>query len=369
MDTRTGHRARTSFAALLLTGLLAASLAAHAVDPVPHAIAAATAAPSAAASAVTGAKGDHSRPDKKTDPGPLSTTPKGKPSDSHKAKPRTDRGISKDYVAPIAGDHDEDEQEVHNGESKNGTSTKQLLFHNNAAIQTSPRIYLVYWGSTWFTGGDPYGVANRLHYFYQGLGGSTYPNVLKQFSTATYKFTNPANQYQGWYQDKTAIPANPTKADVAAAAKRAALYFNDWSYNAQYIIAMPWGYVDTKSTQNSFCAWHDYTYVSGSNWVTFTSLPYIPYEDYLGRGCGKGKVNGTNGLLDGVTILASHEYAETVNDPGLNAWFDADGDENADKCSWTNLANRPLANGYSFPLQPYWSNEWRSTYGYGCYYS
>ena len=77
----------------------------------------------------------------------------------------------------------------------------------------------------------------------------------------------------------------------------------------------------------------------------------------------------SNGVLDGVTILASHEYAETVNDPQLNNWYDINGHENADKCSWVNLSNYTLTNGYVLPVQPYWSNAWRTTYGYGCYYS
>ena len=89
--------------------------------------------------------------------------------------------------------------------------------------------------------------------------------------------------------------------------------------------------------------------------MTYTSLPYVPYMDSTGRGCGANKVNsGTAGKLDGVT---------------LDGWYDADGSENGDKCSWTNLQNRTFANGYSFTVQPSWSNQWRNQYGYGCYHS
>ena len=194
--------------------------------------------------------------------------------------------------------------------------------------------------------------------------------MLKQFGSNYGSFTNPAGQYVGWMQDRTAVPAYPTKAQMAAAARRAATYFNDFSYNAQYVIATPWGVVDQYSTLKHYCAWHDFTAAGPSGgWVTYTSMPYMPYLDALGRGCGGGKVNGANGKLDGVTILASHEYGETVNDPGLNAWWDVDGDENGDKCSWVNLANYKLANGYSFPVQPMWSNQWRTQYGNGCLYS
>ncbi|MBA2380578.1 MAG: hypothetical protein H0V73_00570 [Chloroflexi bacterium] len=315
----------------------------------------------------TGAEGSGRSTPKASGSHAVSQTLKGKPPESAKAKRRTDGGTRKGYVAPKPG-NDEEEEEVQNGESKNGYSTKQLTYRGGA-VQTAPRIYLVFWGANWFSGGDPYGVANRLHYFYSGIGGSTYANVLKQFSSNYGSFTNPTGQYKGWLQDRTAIPAIPTKADVEAAARRAAKTVNDYNYNTQFVIAMPWGYVDKYSTDNSFCAWHNYTYATASNWVTYTSLPYIPYEDSLGRGCGKGWVNGANGTLDGVTILAAHEYAETVNDPSLNAWLDSDNSENGDKCSWTNVQNRQLANGYWFPVQPYWSNDWRTAYGYGCSYS
>ena len=169
--------------------------------------------------------------------------------------------------------------------------------------------------------------------------------------------------------DKTPVPSKPTMDQVAAAAVRAAKAVNDFSYNAQFVIATPWGVIDQYSTTVRGCAWHSWVYASGSSWVTYTSLPYTPYEDAYVFSCGKGTVNGTNGKLDGVTINAAHEYAESVNDPGLNAWGDADGAENADKCAWTNLANYTLANGYTFPVQPTWSNTWRTNLGYGCYYS
>jgi hypothetical protein len=174
-------------------------------------------------------------------------------------------------------------------------------------VQTTPRIYLVFWGSSWTTtAGDPYGVASRLHYLYQGLGGSSWANVLKQYSGTHGSFTNPSAQYEGWIRDTTPVPANPTRADIQAAVQRAADRERDYSVNAQ---------------------------------------------------------------LDGVTINAAHEYAESVTDPGLNGWTDSDGSENGDKCAWTNLGNRVLANGYAMAVQPTWSNQWRAQYGYGCYFS
>jgi serine protease len=261
------------------------------------------------------------------------------------------------------------DDDVDNEENSNPTSTKQLLYHSGA-VQTSPHVYLVFWGANWFSGGDPRGVANRLHYFYSGVSGSSWANVLKQYGSRYGSFTNPLGQYKGWIQDTTAIPAHPSQTDVARAVQRAAARIGDRTYNAQYVIAMPWGVVDQYSASGTrACAWHNYTYVNQTQWVTYTALPYTPYIDSLGYGCGTGRVNGSAGALDGVTINAGHEYAETVLDPSLSAWYDADGSENADKCSWKNLADRTFSNGKSFPVQPTWSNTYRTQYGNGCLYS
>jgi hypothetical protein len=260
------------------------------------------------------------------------------------------------------------DSEVDNEENSNPVSTRPLTYHAGA-VQTSPRIYLVFWGPTWFTTGDPKGVANRLHYFYSHVSGSGWANVLKQYGSNYGSFTNPLGQYKGWIQDTSPIPAHPTQADLAAATRRAEARIGDASYNAQYVIAMPWGVVDQYSASGTrACAWHSHTYVNQMQWVTFTALPYTPYIDALGYGCGTGWVNGSAGVLDGVTINAGHEYAETVNDPGANAWFDIDASENADKCSWKNLANRSLT-GMTFAVQPTWSNTYRTQYGNGCLYS
>jgi hypothetical protein len=300
---------------------------------------------------------------------PVSSTPMGAPPLSGQGRRQPDEG-NRAPNPPMP----KERPEGHNEEASSVSSTKPLIY-TYGAVQTAPKIYLVYWGPTWFTGGDPYGVANRLHYFYQGLGASTWANVLKQFATSYGSFTNPAGQYKGWHQDMTAVPAHPTSAQMALAARRAAIYFNDFSYNAQYVIATPYGVVDQLSngteTGKPGCGWHNFTYAGPSgHWVTYTSLPYAPYLYTLGLGCGYGSVNGAvNGKLDGVTITASHEYGESVNDPGLYAWRDVDGDENGDKCAWRNLANYKLTNGYSLPVQPLWSNLWRTQYGNGCLYS
>jgi hypothetical protein len=61
-----------------------------------------------------------------------------------------------------------------------------------------------------------------------------------------------------------------------------------------------------------------------------------------------------------VSVIA-HEIAEAASDPTLNAWYDANGNENADKCAWqfgsspTPTSNVQFADGSKFLLQTNWN--------------
>ena len=54
--------------------------------------------------------------------------------------------------------------------------------------------------------------------------------------------------------------------------------------------------------------------------------------------------NGNAGA-DGMASIIAHELEEAATDPDLNAWYDATGAENADKCAWTFGTEYTAANG------------------------
>src|SRR3954451_18043609 len=174
-----------------------------------------------------------------------SQTPKGLPPQSEHAHGRGSGDALVDHKPPPRNPNAR--HEVETGEGSNGTSTSLMTYHGGA-VQAAPNVYLIFWGSSWTgSSGDPYGVANRLHYMYQGLGGSTWANVLKQYGSNYGSFANPTGQYRGWLRDTSTVPASPSQADIAAVARRAASTMGDYSYNAQYVVALPWGRIDQVS--------------------------------------------------------------------------------------------------------------------------
>ncbi|MHB8585295.1 MAG: PKD domain-containing protein [Thermoplasmatota archaeon] len=240
------------------------------------------------------------------------------------------------------------------------SSSNNLVYHGGA-IQQAPKVYLVFWG---WHGLDPSGEAPDLIAFFSGIGGSAWANIQTQYYEQSGSYvTNPTGQLAGvWYDDET--PATGGYAVVPDAflgneALRAEAHFG-YNADANYIIATPHLQNDAQFGV-SYCAWHSAESDGNGNVIAYTDLPYMTDG---GTSCGQNFVNsGSAGTLDGVTMVAGHEYAETVTDPHPNSgWIDANGGETGDKCAWiapgssSGAANLTLSTG-SFAVQGLWSND------------
>lgn len=267
-----------------------------------------------------------------------------------------------------------------------GGSTSPLLSYHGGAVQTAPKVYLVFWGSQW-TGNDPAGMAPVVQNFLNGLYGSAdswststtqYCQGVASSSTncntasAANRISHPASTpLLGVLSDNTiTAPSHPKQRDLAAEAVRAAGIFKSqqggaFNPQAQFVIATAHNN-SASGFGSTYCAWHSSTSSTYGN-LAYTNLPYIPDA---GASCGANFVNPTGGALDGVTIVEGHEYAETVTDPFPNSgWLDAGGAENGDKCAWISSgqgksSNVTISTG-TFAVQSLWSNNFNNGTG-GC---
>src|SRR5262249_33586407 len=284
------------------------------------------------------------------------------------------------------------------------------------------RVYLVFFGSRWGTqstngkgdvtlSGDPSGEAPYLQEMFKGLGtgGEQWSGVTTQYcqgvsaGAQTCPATAPHVAYPHggalaptevptgappgvWVDERAASPARATGHQLAQEAIDAATHFGNTTAasnrDAQYVILSPTGThpdgFDTHTGQD-FCAWHDWNgdpTLSGGGAVrspngdiAFTNMPYVTDA---GVNCGANFVkSGSNRNLEGASIVAGHEYAETITDqnpPG--GWIDSGGEENADKCAWKKpgttggVALLTLPTG-TFAMQGTWANNANSGQG-GC---
>ena len=245
----------------------------------------------------------------------------------------------------------------------------------------TPKVYLVFYGSQWTSGGDPHGAATYLQNLFRGIGtgGEMWSGTMTQYcdgptvprgATTCNPGTTPHVRYPSagalagvWFDTAAPSPSSATITQLAQEAIRGAGHFGNTTAAAnryaQYVVVSPSGTHPDGFGSANFCAWHTYTTSSYGD-IAFTNMPYVTD---LGASCGENFVNsGSAGLLDGFSIVNGHEYAETVTDQNpAGGWTAPSGAENGDECAWISsgqgaAANVSMGNG-AYAMQSTWSND------------
>ena len=207
------------------------------------------------------------------------------------------------------------------------------LTYRNGPVQVKSRVYVIYWGFN-VSGSDPAGEQTYMNAFLNGVGGSSWMNIDHQYyeidGGLKHHIKNAVGQLKGTWVDSTAIPTNPTDAQIQAAAARGVAHFG-FKRDASYVVATSHGH-NSSGFGTQYCAYHG-DFISGANDVSYTNLPYIADA---GSSCGKNFINsGPAGNLDGVSIVEGHELAESQTDPQPpSGWYDSINGEIGDICAW-----------------------------------
>lgn len=236
-----------------------------------------------------------------------------------------------------------------------GTTSSGNLLYGGGPVQTTPHIFVVYWGPKWTTSDPEY---TTLNGFFNAIGGGGWINIDTQYyqtlgGVTTY-IGNPSGQLTSTWIDSSSVPNKPSSSQVGAEAQKAEQHFAAagyaYSVNNNYFVAIQSGN-DPTGFKTRWCAWHS----SESESEGTLSFTDFPYQSDAGTSCGAGSVNSP-GTYDGVSIVGGHEEAETQTDPQPSTgWVDSSGSEIGDKCAWIDLENNPNAGGY--PTQPLWDNK------------
>lgn len=181
-------------------------------------------------------------------PGPTTTTPQTSTVASESAASRSGSGVYNDgkhiLYPPVGQQH----------AARPGGSTTSNLIYNGGAVMTTPSIYVVYWG--WTT--DPSNEQSILESFLNGVGGSSWMNIVTQYFSIGGAIANPTGQLRGLWADGNPIPAHPSDSAVAAEAARAASYFGISGNNISVVVATPHGN-STRGFGTQWCAYHSST--------------------------------------------------------------------------------------------------------------
>jgi serine protease len=276
-----------------------------------------------------------------------------------------------------------------------GTTGPETMYYTGGiggagAVTSTPRVYLVFWGTQWGTqasdgngnitlsadhdNGAPYlqemfknlGTGNELWSgtMTQYCDGSLVSSGASTCPTGAPHVGYPSgNALAGvWYDSSAAAPSPSTQGQIASEAVAAAKHFGNATSSsnryAQYVVLSAPGTDPDGFLTSNWCAWHDYTTSSVGN-LAYTNMPYVMDE---GAACGQGFVNAP-GTLDGYSIVEGHEYTETLTDqfPSFG-WLSRSGSEVGDECAWIlpgspgGAADVTMGTG-SFSMQSTWSND------------
>jgi len=110
-------------------------------------------------------------------------------------------------------------------------------------------------------------------------------------------------------------------------------------------------YSDQPRGSAGYCAWHSSGTINGKQveFGFFFNLDGDP-------GCDpQDNFTGHEQGLAALANVSGHEISEARTDPRNGGWYDASGDENADKCAWT-FSGTVAVGGQSWKIQGNWSN-------------
>src|SRR5581483_7827495 len=212
----------------------------------------------------------------------------------------------------------------------------------------------LFWG--YKTYGDAFHVQKLLEQYTKAVGGTAYINVTTQYyeisDSQTIYISNPAVQYGGSVNDESPISKSPTDAQSAKEAIKAVKHFG-YDPNGAYIVATPHDRA-SPGFGTHWCAYHNSTTYQG-NVVAYSNIPYMPDA---GSNCGADIISPPSdegGKVEGVTVMAGHEYAEIYTDAAPFSGWNGQVGEIADVCAWHNMANDPFGKK-SYTSQPLLSN-------------
>jgi hypothetical protein len=247
-----------------------------------------------------------------------------------------------------------------------------LLYHGGPTMTTN-KVYAIYWKPAGFSMAAGYDTTINQYFtdvaHDSGMGTNVYASDT-QYSGIHYSST-----FGGSATDTTAFPAsgcpNYTSANVCLTDAQIqaeldnVINSHSWVRNGTNMFFMftPANVGSCFDSGGTACAFTYYCAYHGSSGsgAIYANMPYVGGVG----GCDPGQYpNGSSNQADPTINVTSHEHNEAITDPRLNAWYDANGAENGDKCAWLfgSLAGpggaqyNQTINGHHYLLQMEWSN-------------
>ena len=232
------------------------------------------------------------------------------------------------------------------GKPAQGSKSPNMTWHGGP-VMSSVAVGAIFWGTSWTNPTFAGDKITGLDSWYSGVKKSNYSMTNGEYTgSGSTQFISTGVTYLGSVVDASAGPAKaPTTSAVLAEVCKVV---TNPVANGYYPV-----YVDAKRGHAGYCAWHSAGSCGG------TSVQFGFFFNLDGdAGCDPQDTSGAHSQgLAALANVTGHEFSEMITDPRLNAWYDGQGAENADKCAWTFSPSLvALQNHTTWKIQGNWSN-------------
>ena len=219
-----------------------------------------------------------------------------------------------------------------------------LMIWHNGPIMTNSAVQVIYWGQSWgnssFLGDKRTGLTS----FYTGFSGSNYAKTSDEY-TGSNGQVGPGNTLGSDVLDLSTAGSGARTSTILA---EVCSKITNPVANGYYPV-----YVDLPRGHAGYCAYHSWGSCGGTpvQFAFFWNLDGDP-------GCDPQDSSGLHSQgLAALANVSAHELSEARTDPVGTGWFDANGEENGDKCSWTfNVPLVTFSDRNKWKVQGEWSN-------------
>jgi hypothetical protein len=215
-----------------------------------------------------------------------------------------------------------------------------ILYHANGSVMHGTlHIYFVYYGN--WSGNTA--ATTILEDWANHIGGSPHFNINTTYFDGAGSVANSIT-FGGSTTDNYSLGSSLSDANVFAIVQ-SAIFSGHLPLDTQgiYFLLSSADVAETSGFCTVYCGWHNYRTL-GTVQIKYS---FVGNHDRCPSGCEGLVANDPNGDAgaDGMISTMTHELEETATDPLLNAWYDAQGNENGDKCAYNYGPRYTTANG------------------------
>ncbi|HEX2330887.1 MAG TPA: hypothetical protein VHN74_19340 [Candidatus Angelobacter sp.] len=249
-----------------------------------------------------------------------------------------------------------------------------INYHNGPVLKGNPvPIYIIWYGNWNGTGSNTSLTQTLIQGFLSStsLGGSSYEAINSTYGDTTGNVSGHLN-FSGAVSDNYSAGTKFGDRSLPGIVSRGMANGLPNDPNGVYLVLTSSDVSETSGFCRTYCGFHTHATINGSD----IKYAFIGNVDKCPSGCeiqstGPNSPSAGVGGADGMANVITHETEEAITDPDLNAWFDASGNEDADKCNFKFGPTQTAANGAKFNQTFGGKNwmiqmEWENSRGGGC---